>query len=116
MRLESRADPPLEMGDVLPVETMTMFANVIEDHLALKQRNAELEPAMPIDRYRTGDPFENHPLFKSEEQALIEDTMDGTVSFASEEHAFAAAEPDVVAHAVSDDGLWGRSRDFDWGD
>ena len=32
---------------------------------------------MPIDRYLDGDPLDNHPLFKSEEQARIEETMDG---------------------------------------
>ena len=32
---------------------------------------------MPLDRYKTEDPFENHPLFKTEEQARIEETMDG---------------------------------------
>ena len=32
---------------------------------------------MPIDRYLDGDPLENHPLFKSEEQARIEETMEG---------------------------------------
>ena len=33
---------------------------------------------MPIDRYKSEDPFGNHPLFKSEEQARIEETMGGT--------------------------------------
>ena len=32
---------------------------------------------MPIDRYKADDPFENHPLFKTEEQARLEETMDG---------------------------------------
>ena len=32
---------------------------------------------MPIDRYLDGDILENHPLFKSQEQAAIEETMDG---------------------------------------
>ena len=32
---------------------------------------------MPLDRYQIEDPFENHPLFKSEEQARIEETLDG---------------------------------------
>ena len=33
---------------------------------------------MPISSYETEDPFDNHPLFKSEEQARLEETMDGT--------------------------------------
>ena len=32
---------------------------------------------MPLERYRVDDPFVNHPLFKSEEQARIEDTLSG---------------------------------------
>ena len=32
---------------------------------------------MPLDRYSIEDPFENHPLFKSEEQARLEETLDG---------------------------------------
>src|SRR3954447_3625980 len=63
----------------MPVETPSMFAKVIEDHLALKKRNSDLSHAMPLERYATEDPFENHPLFKSEEQARLEETMDGTV-------------------------------------
>jgi hypothetical protein len=96
----------------MPVETPSLFANVIQDHLELKRRNAELEPEMPIDKYRVEDPFENHPLFKTEEQARIEDTLDGhpTVSHEIQPAATVAAEPH------DEDGLWGRSRDFDWGD
>ena len=55
----------------MPVETPSLFAQVIQDHLELKQRNQELEPAMPLDRYLIEDPFDNHPLFKTEEQAAF---------------------------------------------
>ena len=61
----------------MPVETSSMFERVIQDHLALKERNAQLDGKMPIETYKDEDPFENHPLFKSEEQARIEETMDG---------------------------------------
>src|SRR5437660_3353020 len=61
----------------MPVETSSMFERVIQDHLALKERNARLGGKMPIEPYKDEDPFENHPLFKSEEQARIEETMDG---------------------------------------
>ena len=54
------------------------FARVIEDHLELKRRNSALEGQMPIERYKTDDPFQNHPLFKSEEQARHEETITGT--------------------------------------
>ena len=96
----------------MPVETPSLFANVIQDHLELKRKNAELEGDMPIDKYRVEDPFENHPLFKTEEQARIEDTLDG-------HHGVATAEQPVAQETVAandEDGLWGRSRDFDWGD
>ena len=61
----------------MPVETESIFARVIQDHLELKARNAGLDGDMPLDRYTIDDPFENHPLFKSEEQARIEETLDG---------------------------------------
>jgi hypothetical protein len=95
----------------MPVETSSLFANVIQDHLELKRRNAELEGDMPIEDYRIEDPFRNHPLFKTEEQARIEDTLDGNPG--AEEQS-APAEESV--ETTSEDGLWGRSRDFDWGD
>ena len=53
------------------------FASVIEDHLELKRRNSALEGEMPIERYKSDDPFQNHPLFKSEEQARLEETLSG---------------------------------------
>ncbi|HEU6445552.1 MAG TPA: hypothetical protein VFL61_10885, partial [Gaiellaceae bacterium] len=93
--------------------TPSLFANVIQDHLELKRKNAELEGDMPIDSYRVEDPFENHPLFKTEEQARIEDTLDGHPGVASEQVAVLTEE---TVEAQEEDGLWGRSRDFDWGD
>jgi hypothetical protein len=95
----------------MTVETPSLFASVIQDHLELKRRNAELESNMPIDGYRIEDPFENHPLFKTEEQARIEDTLDGQQGVVAVEQAHPKEES-----SESDDALWGRSRDFDWGD
>ena len=110
----------------MTVETPSLFAQVIRDHLELKERNARLDRHMPIDRYRSDDPFENHPLFKTEEQARLEETMDGVQpEFAA--HAAAAislpwpgeetVEKTVVGE-VDDSGFWkvDRARDFDWGD
>ena len=96
----------------MTVETPSLFASVIQDHLELKRKNAELEGNMPIEEYRIEDPFENHPLFKTEEQARIEDTLDGHPGVAS------AEQPGPKEESVesSEEGLWGRSRDFDWGD
>ena len=95
------------------METSSLFAQVIQDHLELKQKNSELEGELPIDRYKSEDPFENHPLFKTEEQARIEETMDGQESLAPEQVVSLAPRPEQPA---DDDTLWGRSRDFDWGD
>ena len=61
----------------MSVETPSLFAQAIQEHLELKQRNSDLEREMPLDVYKSEDPFENHPLFKTEEQARLEETMDG---------------------------------------
>ena len=97
----------------MPVETPSVFAHIIQEHLELKRRNSELEPQMPLERYESQDPFENHPLFKTEEQARIEETMDGAESIPAEQLPSLVIEPE---QAPDDDTLWGRSRDFDWGD
>ena len=65
----------------MSVETPSLFANAIQHHLQLKRRNADLEPALPLERYLVEDPFENHPLFKTEEQARLEETVDGEERF-----------------------------------
>jgi hypothetical protein len=102
----------------MPVETPSVFAHVIEDHLRLKARNAKLEDTLPLDRYKHEDPFVNHPLFKTEEQARLEETMDGHVSLDGdgESLAWPAEETGELEAANVDDSLWGRTRDFDWGD
>jgi hypothetical protein len=107
----------------MPVETPSFFAQVIQDHLELKRQNSSLEPQMPIERYKNEDPFGNHPLFKSEEQARIEDTMSGnepapavetkTLKWPGEDEEEAEATAEA---ARIDDSLWNQSRDFDWGD
>ena len=94
----------------MAVDTPSMFAKVIQEHLELKRRNSALEHEMPLGKYMSDDPFENHPLFKTEEQARIEDTQDGLPSIESEAH------PAVDSEERSDETLWSRSRDFDWGD
>jgi hypothetical protein len=127
-----------EQEDLMTVDT-SMFAQVIQEHLELKRRNAALEHELPLGKYMSDDPFENHPLFKTEEQARHEDTMDGVqgieaeetsldwpttedtfidepqaplpVSEETQEAAAPVADPDP-----SDENLWSRSRDFDWGD
>ncbi len=98
----------------------TAFARVIEDHLELKRRNSDLDRAMPLTRYRVDDPFTNHPLFKTEEQARIEDTLDGSepdLNATVLAWPQPAEEPEETGtEAPDEDSFWGRSRDFDWGD
>jgi len=112
----------------MPLETTSTFATVIQEHLELRRRNSTLERQMPLQKYMPDDPFVNHPLFKTEEQARVEDTMDGVPSIVDErtsldwpvtEDTFIstpAAESGEASDEVSDENLWSRSRDFDWGD
>ena len=124
----------------MAVDAPSMFAQVIQDHLELKRRNAALEHEMPLEKYMTDDPFENHPLFKTEEQARIEETMDGVPGIEAEETSldWPTTEDTFIdepgpsrrcgcdrgggrpgtpeAEQPSDENLWSRSRDFDWGD
>ncbi len=104
----------------MPVETPSLFAKVIQDHLELKERNSRLDDSMPLTHYKNSDPFDNHPLFKTEEQARLEETMDGEEPAVVDSVVLAwpgedTATTDVVAH-TEDGSLWGKSRDFDWGD
>jgi hypothetical protein len=96
----------------------TTFARVIEDHLELKRRYSSLDMDMPLSRYQIDDPFKNHPLFKTEEQARIEDTLDGSEPDLNAETVLAWPAADTGEEQVPDpdDSFWGRSRDFDWGD
>jgi hypothetical protein len=105
-------DPALENG--------SLFAEAIREHLDLKARNSDLNGEMPLDPYLDGDVLENHPLFKSEEQARIEETMDGepAADLSSERLPWPGEETAESAQgAALDETLWtGRPRDFDWGD
>ena len=124
-----------EQEESMAVDSPSLFAQVIQEHLELKRRNAALEHEMPLEKYMNDDPFENHPLFKTEEQARVEDTMDGTLSIEDEatsldwptsEDTFIDAPTVIVppengdeegkSEEASDESLWSRSRDFDWGD
>ena len=99
------------------METQSLFAQVIQDHLELKEKNSGLESDRPLDRYKDQDPFENHPLFKTEEQARLEETMDGEEAAVSDEVTVPDTWPTEEPAAPKDEeGLWSRSRDFDWGD
>jgi hypothetical protein len=118
-----------QQEEKMAVDTSSLFAQVIQDHIELKRRNAALEHEMPIEKYMTDDPFENHPLFKTEEQARVEDTMDGVESIVDSpttldwptdgsfgEPPAEATQESASEEEQSDETLWSRSRDFDWGD
>jgi len=102
----------------MPVETPSLFAQVIQEHLTLRDRNSQLEPRMPLDHYKAEDPFQNHPLFKTEEQARLEETLDGVEA----PEVVGVVSPlgwpgeDTAHGEETDESLWSRSRDFDWGD
>jgi hypothetical protein len=121
----------------LSIDADTPFSRAIEEHLSLKKRNAGLDGEMPLERYERADPMENHPLFKSEEQARLEETFETMPEqpFAAEvaeaddapepttaapERALTPALPwpgqDDAEGPALDEGLWGKSRDFDWGE
>src|SRR5215475_13617675 len=74
----------IDQQEEAPSDTSSLFASVIQEHLELRRRNAALEHEMPLKRYMPDDPFENHPLFKTEEQARIEDTLDGVQTIVDE--------------------------------
>src|SRR3990172_13308606 len=107
-----------DLEDPTSDETSALFASAIREHLELKARNADLD--VPIDSYLDGDPLENHPLFTSEEQARIEETLDGepAAELSSERIPWPGEETvENVEGAALDEALWtGRPRDFDWGD
>ena len=109
-----------DFEDLMQVESESLFAQAIREHLDLKAQNADLDDEMPLDPYLTGDPLENHPLFKSEEQARIEETLDGepAAELSSERLPWPGEETvENVEGPALDPALWtGRPRDFDWGD
>ena len=84
-----------------------------------EERNAKLDDTMPLTLYKNEDPFDNHPLFKTEEQARLEETMDGqepAVATQPTVLAWPGEETQEHADPSTDECLWSRSRDFDWGD
>jgi hypothetical protein len=118
MTTETRIPDNPFTDDAPEADDVSSLSKAIQEHLDLKQRNAGLDDTMPLDRYSVEDPFENHPLFKSEEQARLEETLESVPSEAEEAPGELAwpGESDEPEGAALDEGLWGRSRDFDWGE
>ena len=100
--------------------TDSLFADAIREHLELRAKNAELDDQMPLEPYLDEDPLANHPLFKSEEQARIEETLGGepAAELSSERLPWPGEETvESVEGPALDEKLWtGQPRDFDWGD
>ena len=109
-----------DLEDLNAVDPDSLFAEAIKEHLALKARNAGLNGDMPLDPHLGEDPMENHPLFKSEEQARIEETLDGEPAEQLSSTRLPWPGEETVENAEGaalDEALWtGRPRDFDWGD
>ena len=90
----------------------SLFASVIEEHLALKRRNAHLNSMQPLERYEVADPFENHALFKSEYQARLEEEETG------EHPAVTLDWPSTTEDGDLEEAWLDRQQcaDFNWGD
>jgi hypothetical protein len=90
----------------------SLFASVIEEHLALKRRNAHLNDKAPLDEFSVADPFENHALFKSEGDARREEEETG------EHPAIGLEWPGASSEGEVEEAWLDRQQcsDFDWGD
>ena len=51
------------------------FKQAIKEHLVLREKNTALEAAMPLARYRSEEIAANHSIFKSETDAVSEETQ-----------------------------------------
>jgi hypothetical protein len=90
----------------------SLFASVIEEHLALKRRNAHLNGVQPLDGYEVADPFVNNALFKTESQARREEEETGEHPAIMLEWPGASAEGEVEEAWLDRQ----QCHDFDWGD
>jgi hypothetical protein len=83
----------------------SLFASVIEDHLALKRKNSRLDEDMPLEQYIGDDPFTNHPLFKTEDEARREEEETGEHPAVSLEIPPDTLQMPVVETASTRDGV-----------
>jgi hypothetical protein len=94
----------------------SLFAAAIAEHLELKRRNRALDADMPLEEFLGDDPFSNHPLFKSEADALREEEETGDHPQLPHESAADTAEMPAVAPAAEPH-AWmdtARASDFTW--
>lgn len=98
--------------------TSSLFAAVIEEHLELKRRNRHLDGDLPLDEFVVDDPFANHPLFKSEQEAVREELETGEHPAVSLEMADdTMTMPVVVADPTGEPQGWMETTtagDFRW--
>ena len=87
---------------------LSPFKQAIKEHLVLRAQNTVLEAEMPLSRYRSEEMSANHAVFKSEAEAVREETRDG----AQADWPVAEADSGLLAS----DELWARSPTFEWGD
>jgi hypothetical protein len=84
---------------------MEPFEQAIQEHLELQRRNAALEASMPLDRYRAAEALDNNGLFKSESEALMEETASS---------AWPTRESEPGGYPPEE--FWSPTPAFDWGD
>ena len=99
----------------------SLFASAIEHHLELKRRNRHLDGDLPLEEFQEDDPFENHPLFKTEEQARREEQETGEHPAVTldmpQETVEIPAVPAVEVHAGAEPQGWMEttaSQEFSW--
>ena len=61
LRLDSPLREPCQTSKITPVDTDSLFAEAIREHLELKARNAGLDGDMPLDRYLERRPAREPP-------------------------------------------------------
>ena len=83
------------------------FDDAIKQHLELRRRNAQLEPALPLQRYHAQVTNTDHRPFNRQAEALSEETQEFSPG------RLASAEPghDINASQLSD-----GPPLFDWGE
>ena len=85
------------------------FDDVINEHLELQRRNAQLEQSLPLERYRTQPTTRNDPPRNRQAEAVPEETEDFSPGWLS------SSEPDAKRDADSSR-VWGMPPVFDWGE
>ena len=141
-KLRNGREMASEQEEFMAVDTPSMFAQVIQDHLELKRRNAALEHEMPLERYMTA--IRSRTTRSSRRRSRRGSRTRWRASPASRARRRRSTgrrpttrsstrraepvivDPDATQEALppealdpdqpSDENLWSRSRDFDWGD